>query len=296
MLDVTVIALPYTKHSNGQTISAEGVGVKVDVRCGPRRLPPYRNVRSPRGSPANRRARRRRDRGWAEPVSLSGRDGGQVQVEATMHIHQVVQDLIAQRRKQPANDLLTNPVQAEADGEKLTDLESTPRWCFSPSQPRHHPTHGQFRGQGTDRFPRSAPVVVGGLRGRINSATEEFLRWASVVLNFRRTAVAEYELNGQHIVPGDKVVVMYPSGNRDAEMFDNPGTFDRARQPNPHIAFGGGGIHHCLGNRLAKSMLRSSLRESHLPNFVAGEATLMKANFMRGVVSLQFEPNLVSQP
>jgi cytochrome P450 len=79
-------------------------------------------------------------------------------------------------------------------------------------------------------------------------------------------------------------------------MFDNPGTFDRARQPNPHIAFGGGGIHHCLGNRLAKSMLRSSLRESHLPNFVAGEATLMKANFMRGVVSLQFEPNLVSQP
>jgi cytochrome P450 len=119
-----------------------------------------------------------------------------------------------------------------------------------------------------------------------------------VVLNFRRTAVAEYELNGQHILPGDKVVMMYPSGNRDAEVFDRPDAFDLARQPNPHIAFGGGGLHFCLGNQLAKSMLRSLFRELHrqMPDFVAGEQTLMKTNFMRGVVSLPFEPNLVSQP
>ena len=81
-------------------------------------------------------------------------------------------------------------------------------------------------------------------------------------------------------------------------MFDHPDTFDLARQPNPHIAFGGGGLHFCLGNQLAKSMLRSLFRELHqqMPNFIAGEPTLMKTNFMRGVVSLPFEPNLVSQP
>jgi cytochrome P450 len=119
-----------------------------------------------------------------------------------------------------------------------------------------------------------------------------------VVLNFRRTAVAEYELNGQHILPGDKVVMMYASGNRDAEVFDRPDTFDLTRQPNPHIAFGGGGLHFCLGNQLAKSMLRSLFRELHqqMPNFAASEPTLMKTNFMRGVVSLPFEANLVSQP
>ena len=88
--------------------------------------------------------------------------------------------------------------------------------------------------------------------------------------------------------------MMYPSGNRDAEVFDHPDTFDLARQPNPHVAFGGGGIHFCLGNQLAKSMLRSLFRELHqqMPDFVAGEPTLMKTNFMRGVVSLPFEPNL----
>ena len=78
-------------------------------------------------------------------------------------------------------------------------------------------------------------------------------------------------------------------------MFDIPDTFDLTRQPNPHIAFGGGGLHFCLGNQLAKSMLRSLFRELHqqMPSFVAGEPTLMKTNFMRGVVSLPFEPNLV---
>jgi cytochrome P450 len=91
--------------------------------------------------------------------------------------------------------------------------------------------------------------------------------------------------------------MMYPSGNRDAEVLEHPDTFDLARQPNPHIAFGGG-LHFCLGNQLAKSMLRSLFRELHqqMPDFAAGEPTLMKTNFMRGVVRLPFEPNLVSQP
>jgi cytochrome P450 len=235
---------------------------------------------------------------WADPVLLAGRDGAQVQVEATTQIHQIAQRLIAQRRERPADDLLTNLVQAEVDGEKLTDLEISATMVLFAVAATDTTRHtASFAVKALTDFPEQRQWLWEDFEDRINSAIEEFLRWGSVVLNFRRTAVAEYELNGQKILPGDKVVMMYPSGNRDAEVFDHPDTFDLARTPNAHVAFGGGGIHFCLGNQLAKSMLRSLFRELHrqMPDFVAGEPTLMKTNFMRGVVSLPFEPNLVSR-
>lgn len=232
---------------------------------------------------------------WADPVLLAGRDGAQVQVEATTQIHQIAQQLIAQRREAPADDLLTNLVQAEIDGEKLTDLEISATMVLFAVAATDTTRHtASFAVKALTDYPDQRQWLWEDFEGRTNVAVEEFLRWGSVVLNFRRTAVAEYELNGQKILPGDKVVMMYPSGNRDAEVFDHPDTFDLARSPNPHIAFGGGGIHYCLGNQLAKSMLRSLFRELHrqMPDFIAGEPTLMKTNFMRGVVSLPFEPNL----
>jgi cytochrome P450 len=232
---------------------------------------------------------------WADPVLLAGRDGARAQVEATTQIHQIAQQLIAQRREEPAEDLLTNLVQAEVDGEKLTDLEISATMVLFAVAATDTTRHtASFAVKALTDFPDQRQWLWEDFEGRINSAIEEFLRWGSVVLNFRRTAVAEYELNGQHILPGDKVVMMYASGNRDAEVFDRPDAFDLARQPNPHIAFGGGGLHFCLGNQLAKSMLRSLFRELHqqMPDFVAGEPILMKTNFMRGVVSLPFEPNL----
>ena len=236
---------------------------------------------------------------WADPVLLAGRDGAQAQVEATTQIHQIAQQLIAARREHPAEDLLTNLVQAEIDGEKLTDPEiSAVMVLFAVAATDTTRHTASFAVKALTDFPDQRQWLWEDFEGRIDSAIEEFLRWGSVVLNFRRTAVAEYELNGQRILPGDKVVMMYPSGNRDAEVFDRPDAFDLARQPNPHIAFGGGGLHFCLGNQLAKSMLRSLFRELHqqMPNFVAGEPTLMKTNFMRGIVSLPFEANLISEP
>jgi cytochrome P450 len=236
---------------------------------------------------------------WADPVLLAGRDGAQVQAEATTQIHQIAAQLIAQRRERPADDLLTNLVQADVDGEKLTDLEISATMVLFAVAATDTTRHtASFAVKALTDFPEQRQWLWEDFEDRINSAIEEFLRWGSVVLNFRRTAVAEYELNGQKILPGDKVVMMYPSGNRDAEVFDHPDTFDLARTPNAHVAFGGGGIHFCLGNQLAKSMLRSLFRELHrqMPDFVAGEPTLMKTNFMRGVVSLPFEPNLASQP
>jgi cytochrome P450 len=76
------------------------------------------------------------------------------------------------------------------------------------------------------------------------------------------------------------------------DMFGVPE--DLARHPNRHIAFGGGGVHYCLGTHLARSMLTSLFRELYrqIPGFVAGEPKPMNTNFMRGVLSLPFEPNV----
>lgn len=233
--------------------------------------------------------------GWADPVLLAGRDAAEVQVEAALVIHDIAEDLIAKRREHPENDLLTALVQAEVEGEQLTDFEIGAvmvLFAVAATDTTRHTS--SFAVKALTDFPQQRRWLWEDFEARIDSAVEEFLRWGSVVLNFRRTAVAEYVLNGQQILPGDKVVMMYASGNRDAEVFDSPEAFNLARRPNPHIAFGGGGVHYCLGNQLAKSMLRSLFRELHrqMPDFVAGEPVLMKTNFMRGVISMPFDTGL----
>jgi cytochrome P450 len=92
-------------------------------------------------------------------------------------------------------------------------------------------------------------------------AVEEVLRWASPVAYWTRTAKVDVEMDGQHIPQGDRVVSMLRSANRDEEVFSSPFTFDIGRQPNPHVAFGGGGPHHCLGAMLARAELRAVFDE-----------------------------------
>lgn len=93
------------------------------------------------------------------------------------------------------------------------------------------------------------------------TAVEEVLRWASPVAFWTRTAKVDVELDGQHIAQGERVVSMLRSANRDEDVFDSPFTFDIGRQPNPHVAFGGGGPHHCLGAMLARAELRAVFDE-----------------------------------
>jgi cytochrome P450 len=94
-----------------------------------------------------------------------------------------------------------------------------------------------------------------------SGAVEEVLRWASPVAYWTRSAKVDVEMDGQHIPKGDRIVSMLRSANRDEEVFEAPFTFDIARQPNPHVAFGGGGPHHCLGAMLARAELRAVFDE-----------------------------------
>jgi cytochrome P450 len=117
-----------------------------------------------------------------------------VQVEATTQIHQIAQQLIAERRERPADDLLTNLVQAEVDGEKLTDSEIGAVMVLFAVAATDTTRHtASFAVKALTDYPDQRQWLWEDFEGRINSAIEEFLRWKSVVLNFRRTAVVPDE-------------------------------------------------------------------------------------------------------
>jgi len=108
------------------------------------------------------------------------------------------------------------------------------------------------------------------------------------VLQFARFATEDVEIAGQRINAGDKIGMFYCSANRDASVFPDAGTFDLSRSPNPHLGFGGGGPHFCLGNRLAKTELRNLFREllTRLDTVEFGEPDLLYSNFVHGIKRL----------
>jgi cytochrome P450 family 142 subfamily A polypeptide 1 len=123
---------------------------------------------------------------------------------------------------------------------------------------------------------------------RIPTAVEEMLRWVSPIQNMNRTALEDAEVRGQKIREGDKLLLLYPSGNRDETVFDDPFRFDVTREPNDHLAFGGYGTHFCLGASLARLELRVMFEElvRGLPDLeLASDAPLPRrpSNFITGI-------------
>ena len=117
-------------------------------------------------------------------------------------------------------------------------------------------------------------------------AVEEFLRYASPVYHFRRTATRDVEFAGTPVKAGDKVVTWFASGNRDSAAFDEPYRFDVTRSPNEHMSFGRGGPHMCLGNALARIELRVMFedligRDATIER--TGEIDYLRSNFVHGI-------------
>lgn len=226
---------------------------------------------------------------WLDPEVLGDRSADEVQVEACVRLHEISEELVEARRAHPTDDLMTSLVNAEVDGEQLSDYEIGSFFVLMSVAGTDTTTQTtSFTVQALTEHPEQLAWLMEDFEGRINQAIEEFVRYASPVMTFRRTAVKETTLGGQRIVPGDKVVMFYPSGSFDEAVFTEPGRFDLTRDPNPHLGFGGGGAHYCLGNQLAKSMLRSLFRELlHRVDFTAGEATYMDSNFMRTIKRMQ---------
>ena len=130
-----------------------------------------------------------------------------------------------------------------------------------------------------------------------STAVEEFIRYVSPVLNMRRTATVDHELRGQQIKEGDEILLMYPSGNRDPRVFDDPETLDVTRSHNRHVAFGFGS-HFCLGAQLARLELRVMFEEllRRMPDWELvdpDEPKIMPATFARAYdrIRIRFTPS-----
>ena len=123
----------------------------------------------------------------------------------------------------------------------------------------------------------------------IPGAVEEFLRWASPVYHFRRTATRDVELGGAQIKEGDKVVMLFASGNRDESVFENPYDFDVTRNDTNHLTFGKGSPHMCLGNNLARMEVRLMFEEL-IPRLhtieLNGDVRRVRSNFVNGIKTL----------
>jgi len=127
------------------------------------------------------------------------------------------------------------------------------------------------------------------------TAAEEMLRWATPVHHFRRTAAVDTEIGDTQVKAGDKITTWFVSGNRDESVFEEPDRFDVGRSPNPHMAFGPGGIHHCMGAHLAKMEIRIAFEELLARTTdieLAGPPERLRSNFFNGVKRLPVRVSL----
>ncbi len=224
-----------------------------------------------------------------DPVYLNGRDPMAVMGENIMYLHQVAGALAAQRREHPGDDLFSSLVNAEVDGDRLTDAEVSAYFVLlavaGNDTTRQTASHAL---RALTDFPAQRAWLVDDFDRRIGTSVEEFVRYATPVMTFRRTAATDYELGGQTIRAGDKVAMFYASGNWDPQVFEEPDRLDLSRDPNPHLGFGGGGQHYCLGTHVARAQLRALFGEllRELPQIEAGEPEFLAGSFIHGIRAL----------
>ncbi len=215
---------------------------------------------------------------------------------AAGELYAYASSLFAAKRIDPHADLTSVLTQVDVDGEQLSELElelffllltvagnETTRNLMSGAMAAFFAAPDQWHRLCTD--PSVLPTAI-----------EEMLRFVSPVMNFRRTATCDAELRGTIVREGDKVVFFHTSGNRDEEVFADPDRFDITRNPNPHIAFGGGGPHFCLGANLAR--LEIKVMFEHLINRIpdlapAGPVQRLRSQFINGVkhIPVSFSPS-----
>ncbi|WP_433560430.1 cytochrome P450 [Nocardia sp. CA-151230] len=227
--------------------------------------------------------------GWNDPDVRGGRNRGEALAEVGWYLTKLGRRLAKERRADPRDDLMSALANTEVDGETLNDVELSSFFtllCVAGTDTTRQTAAHAARA--LTEYPDQRAWLAEDFDGRIKGAMEEFVRWASPVMTFKRTCVQEYELGGQLIRPGEKVVMFYAAGNWDTTVFDHPERFDLSRDPNPHLGFGGGGAHFCLGNQVAKTQLRALFKQllTRVPDFTAGEPVMLEGNFIHGIKSM----------
>lgn len=215
---------------------------------------------------------------------------------AALEVYEYGDELARQRRGKDGTDLVSVLVNGEmSDGIPLTERDFHTNFLLlvvaGNETTRHTITH-------TMRNLIQHPDQLALLQENpdmIPWAVEEFLRYASPVYHFRRTATKDTEIRGQKIKAGDKVVPWFASGNRDTDIFATPDVFDVTRNPNEHMTFGRGGPHMCLGNALARIELRVMFEDliSRIDRVeLTGEVDYLRSNFVHGIKRMPVKVHL----
>jgi cholest-4-en-3-one 26-monooxygenase len=205
---------------------------------------------------------------------------------AFIELYTYVNELGKQRHSDPREDIVTKLINAEIDGDRLSELEFDMFMLLLSVAGNETTRNATAWGMLALMQNPDAYAVLVEDPSKLAVAADEILRWATPVLHFRRTATEDTEVGGQAIAKDDKVVMWYISANRDEEVFKDPFTFDIERDPNPHIAFGGGGAHFCLGSNLARMELRLIFEEivRRIPDMhMTGEPQFLRSNFIGGI-------------
>jgi methyl-branched lipid omega-hydroxylase len=199
----------------------------------------------------------------------------------------LMNELAAARRREPKSDLTSQLLNAEIDGEALTDQELASFFVLlvvaGNETTRNAISHGM---KALSDHPDERRKWAADFEGVAPTAVEEIVRWASPVIHFRRTCTQDTELGGQKLRAGEKIVLWYNSANRDEAVFADPYRFDLTREPNEHVGFGGPGAHHCLGANLARREITVVFRElmSRLPDLeITGVPEMLRSNFIHGI-------------
>jgi cholest-4-en-3-one 26-monooxygenase len=221
--------------------------------------------------------------GFDDPEMQTTPDDGKV---AAMELFMYANELGQQRRAAPRDDICTKLVQPDDHGDVLSELEFDLFFLLLAVAGNETTRNAASQGmlaffEHPDQWQRLRED-----RSLLPSAVEEVLRWSTPVIQFRRTATRDTELRGQRIAKGDKVIVYYCSANHDEDVFADPDRFDVGRNPNPHLTFGGGGPHFCLGLHLARLELRQLFATllDQVPDIeLVAPARRLRSNFINGI-------------
>ncbi|MDX3519708.1 cytochrome P450 [Streptomyces scabiei] len=207
--------------------------------------------------------------------------------QSAMELIAYAMNMAADRKQCPAKDIVTTLVAAEDEGNLTSDEFGFFVLMLAVAgneTTRNAITHGMHAflthpGQ-WDLYKRERPAT----------AAEEIVRWAAPVNAFQRTATQDLELGGKQIRKGDRVGIFYASANHDPDVFTDPDTFDITRDPNPHLGFGGGGPHFCLGKSLAVleiDLIFNAIADAMPGLRLAGEPSRLRSAWINGVKHLQ---------
>jgi cholest-4-en-3-one 26-monooxygenase len=214
---------------------------------------------------------------------------------ASMELYAYASQLFAQKKADPHDDLMSILTQVEVEGDKLSELELE-LFFLLLTVAGNETTRNLISGAMHAFFqnPEQWQKLVAD-RSLLPGAVEEMLRFVTPVMNFRRQCIQPFELHGQQIDADQKVVFFHCSANRDEDVFEHSDTFDITRHPNPHMAFGGGGPHFCLGANLARMEIRVMFEHllDRVPDIhLDGDVQRLKSAFINGVkhIPVAFTP------